>query len=29
MASPPAVVGPNAALLAAHQLLNNPPPAKA
>jgi hypothetical protein len=26
MASPPAVVGPNAELLAARQLLNNPPP---
>jgi hypothetical protein len=29
IASPPAVVGPNTALLAARQLLNNPPPARA
>jgi hypothetical protein len=28
-ASPPAAVGPDAALLAARQLLNNPPPAEA
>jgi hypothetical protein len=28
-ASPPAAVGPDAALLAARQLLNNPPPVRA